>query len=91
MVGIIEVPSAREPKHMKQIIIAHGLLRTHTQPCSAHANRASATNQEHVGGAALCQGACLTLSLPSAKGHLALLQIFAGRLNQRGCPPFCSC
>jgi len=31
------------------------------------------------------------LSLLSATGHLALLQIFAGRLNQRGCPPFCSC
>ena len=35
-------------------------------------------------GAALCQGARLTLSLLSATGHLALLQIFAGRLNQRG-------
>jgi len=32
MVRIIEVLSVRKPKHMKQIIIEHGLLRTHTQP-----------------------------------------------------------
>jgi len=38
----------------------------------------------------VCQFVCLTLSLLSATCHLALLQIFAGRLDQRGARPSCS-
>ena len=87
MGGIIDVLSPRDQKLMKQIIIAHSLLRTHT----LSARRPSFRHQPGTwGGAALCQGARLTLSLLSATGHIALMQIFAGRLNQRGAGPFCS-
>jgi len=85
MVGLLGVLSATEQKHIKRIIIAHGLLRTHTQPSAQRTpTELPPPTTGTWGGAALCQGARLTLSLLCATGNLALLQIFAGRLNQRG-------
>jgi hypothetical protein len=74
-----------------QVGRAIGLLAGQLAALPSQLLESSAINQEHGVGAALCQGARLTLSLLSATGHLALLQIFAGRLDQRGAGPSCSC
>jgi len=93
MVVLIEDLSAREQQLMKPTVIAHRLLRTHTHTTLAQRTPAARPPPtRNRGGAALCQGARLTLSPLSATGRLALLQVLAGRVSTNGARrAICSC